>query len=114
MEAPWIKTFTVFDNDTYIFPNRKQVTVGGSRWLGNSSLAVDPHESASIWEKAVRVEPSLRRARVLDQWVGLRPFRCPVRVELERVPVPGGRDLTVSGRADRASNKGSYHARLAK
>ncbi|KAE8743253.1 hypothetical protein FOCC_FOCC011133 [Frankliniella occidentalis] len=82
--APWIKTFTCFDRDTYIFPNRNQVTVGGSRWLGNSSLEVDPYESASIWERAVRAVPSLQAARVQRQWVGLRPYRCPVRVEADK------------------------------
>lgn len=97
VSAPWIKTFTYFDKDTYIIPNREQVTVGGSRWLGNSSLEVDPHESASIWERAVRAVPSLQQARVQRQWAGLRPFRCPVRVEVDSIPVAGrpGSDLTV-------------------
>lgn len=93
--APWIKTFTYFDGDTYIIPNRDQVTLGGSRWLGNPSLAVDRHESAAIWEKCVRAVPSLQRARVLRQWVGLRPFRCPVRVEAESVAAQGGTALKV-------------------
>ncbi|KAK3926945.1 D-aspartate oxidase [Frankliniella fusca] len=82
--APWIKTFTYFDRDTYIIPNRHQVTLGGSRWLGNYSLEVDAHESAAIWERCVSVVPSLQAARVQRQWVGLRPFRCPVRVEADK------------------------------
>ena len=76
--------------------NTLQVTLGGSRWMGNACTEVDPHESASIWERCVRVVPSLARAQVQRQWVGLRPFRCPVRTELEQLPVQGRQPIKAS------------------
>jgi len=88
VKAPWQKNFVFGDETTYIIPNRDVVTLGGSRAFDNYSLQVDPHESASIWERCCALVPSISKAKVLREWVGLRPHRDPVRVETEFLKVP--------------------------
>jgi glycine/D-amino acid oxidase-like deaminating enzyme len=40
-----------------------------------------------ILEGCYRILPSLREAEVVADWAGLRPYREPVRIELEHVQV---------------------------
>lgn len=92
MEAPWLKHF-IRDGDgkTYIFPGTHSVTVGGTRQEGDWRLQVDEGDKQSILARCSRLEPSLSSARVLDNWVGLRPGRKNPRVEKELVLLQGRR-----------------------
>ena len=45
-------------------------------------------DSARIMENVCKIVPSLRDAKVVREWVGLRPYREPVRLELEHHEVP--------------------------
>ncbi|XP_029282468.1 D-aspartate oxidase [Cottoperca gobio] len=90
MKAPWLKHF-IRDGDgmTYIYPGIHSVIVGGTRQEGDWRLQVDEGDTRSILERCSRLEPSLRRARVLSQWVGLRPSRRNPRVERELLQLQG-------------------------
>ncbi|CAG0913400.1 unnamed protein product [Notodromas monacha] len=89
VQAPWIKCGYYLGLDTYIIPNVDHVTVGGTRNLGSWSTEVDPHDSESIWKRATDLCPSLKDGTVLEEWVGLRPYRIPVRIEKELVQSDG-------------------------
>uniref|UniRef100_A0A3P8T728 D-aspartate oxidase n=1 Tax=Amphiprion percula TaxID=161767 RepID=A0A3P8T728_AMPPE len=90
MEAPWLKHF-IRDGDgmSYIYPGIHSVTVGGTRQVGDSRLQADEGDSKSILERCSKLEPSLRRAKVLHEPVGLRPGRRSPRVEKELVELKG-------------------------
>ena len=92
VEAPWLQHF-IRDGDgkTYIYPGIHSVTVGGTRQDGDWRLQVDQGDSKSILERCSRLEPSLSRAKVLAEWVGLRPSRRNPRVERETVQLQGRR-----------------------
>lgn len=92
MEAPWLKHF-IRDGDgkTYIFPGIHSVTVGGTRQEDDWRLQVDEGDKESILARCSRLEPSLSSARVLSNWVGLRPGRRSPRVEKELVLLQGRR-----------------------
>ncbi|XP_072221426.1 D-aspartate oxidase [Leuresthes tenuis] len=92
VEAPWLQHF-IRDGDgkTYIYPGIHSVTVGGTRQDGDWRLQVDQGDSKSILERCSRLEPSLSRAKVLGEWVGLRPSRRNPRVERETVQLQGRR-----------------------
>lgn len=92
VEAPWLKHF-IRDGDgqTYIYPGIHSVTVGGTRQEGDWRLEVDEGDSRSIMERCSRLEPSLRKGKVLSQWVGLRPSRRNPRVERELLQLQGRR-----------------------
>ncbi|GLC46523.1 hypothetical protein PLESTF_000956400 [Pleodorina starrii] len=83
VEAPWVKEAYFFE-PFYIIPNRDTVVLGGTGQVGNFSTAVCPHDRAAILEGCARLLPSLRGARVVADWVGLRPGRTRLRLELER------------------------------
>ena len=63
VRAPWIKTFFFGEDETYIIPGVNHVTLGGSRTL-SSNMTVDEQESEDIWERCVKMVPSLERAEV--------------------------------------------------
>lgn len=90
VEAPWLKNF-VRDGDgkTYIYPGVHSVTVGGTRQEQDWRLQVDKGDTSSILERCGRLEPSLVHAKVLDEWVGLRPSRRKPRVERELLQMQG-------------------------
>ncbi|XP_037602537.1 D-aspartate oxidase [Sebastes umbrosus] len=92
MEAPWLQHFIrVSDGKTYIFPGIHGVTVGGTRQEGDWRLQVDEGDTKSILERCGALEPSLSKAKVLSEWVGLRPSRRNPRVEREVVQLQGRR-----------------------
>lgn len=92
VEAPWLQHF-IRDGDgkTYIYPGIRSVTVGGTRQEGDWRLQVDRGDRESILERCSKLEPSLSRARVHSEWVGLRPSRRNPRVEKEMVQLQGRR-----------------------
>ncbi|KAG1673114.1 D-aspartate oxidase [Nymphon striatum] len=83
VKAPWIKHFYYHNLNTYVIPGIDYVTIGGTRQLSEPANEINPFDSISIMERAVRLVPSLKNAEVAKQWVGLRPTRHPIRVEKE-------------------------------
>lgn len=96
VEAPWLQHF-IRDGDgkTYIYPGIHGVTVGGTRQEQDWRLQVDDGDTRSILERCGSLEPSLSKARVLSEWVGLRPSRRNPRVEREMVKLQGRRVAVV-------------------
>ncbi|CAB1429561.1 unnamed protein product [Pleuronectes platessa] len=90
VEAPWLQHF-IRDGDgkTYIYPGIHGATVGGTRQEGDWRLEVDEGDTKSILERCGRLEPSLSKAKVLSEWVGLRPSRRNLRLEREVVQLQG-------------------------
>lgn len=85
VRAPWIKDF-YFADGAYIIPGSDGlVTLGGIKEYYATSLEVGEHDRQSIWRRCVQLVPSLSGAEICWDWVGLRPFRQPVRVESEIV-----------------------------
>lgn len=90
--APWVKhTLHVGDKATiYILPGIEYVTVGGTRQENDSDTRVRETDAKMIWEKACEVMPSLRNAKIIRQWAGLRPHREPLRLERETLNTSNG------------------------
>ncbi len=71
---------------TYVVPREHDVVVGGTAEAGHWDTTPDPRVTAQILERAARLVPDLRTARVVGHRVGLRPSRPAVRLELEARP----------------------------
>ena len=66
---------------TYVVPRERDVVVGGTDVEGEWSRTPSPATAQAILERATRLVPQLRGARVLRNRVGLRPVRPAVRLE---------------------------------
>ncbi|XP_051501793.1 D-aspartate oxidase [Myxocyprinus asiaticus] len=90
VNASWLKNF-IRDGDgmTYIYPGISHVTIGGTRQVDDWRLEVDTADTEGIMERCSQLEPSLIKAQVIGAWVGLRPGRANLRLELEYLNVQG-------------------------
>lgn len=92
VEAPWIKHFYYFEDDlpAYIIPCGDRVALGGVRFKDDFTTHIDPEVSRGIWQRCTSKIPSLKNAKVLWEWSGLRPHRVPLRLEKEIMKFPKG------------------------
>nr|XP_053637781.1 D-aspartate oxidase-like isoform X1 [Cherax quadricarinatus] len=95
VKAPWVENFFMTDNFTYVIPGINHVTLGTTNQLNSSKQEIDEYDSMNIWGKCTSLVPSLQKAQVIREWVGLRPYRPVVRVERELMTFPSGRTLQV-------------------
>ncbi|KDD72634.1 hypothetical protein H632_c3098p0, partial [Helicosporidium sp. ATCC 50920] len=79
---------------TYIIPNSDTVVLGGTTQKGDWDTRPRAEDRASILARTCAAVPSLRRATILREWVGLRPGRDSVRLEVEGISLQQKR-LTV-------------------
>uniref|UniRef100_A0A7N6B6A1 D-amino-acid oxidase n=1 Tax=Anabas testudineus TaxID=64144 RepID=A0A7N6B6A1_ANATE len=92
VDAPWLKHWIATHdftkgtyNTPYIIPGSRLVTVGGIFQLGNWNEQCNSTDHKKIWEEACQLEPSLKHARIVETWSGLRPVRSKVRLERETI-----------------------------
>jgi D-amino-acid oxidase len=79
------------DDYVYLFPHGDLVLLGGTAEEGAWDLEARPSVAMRIMRDCSLVFPALREAEVVDQRVGLRPYRPSVRLEAE--DLGGGRVL---------------------
>lgn len=86
VERVWLDEGALADGTTltYIVPRELDVVVGGTAEAGRWDVTADPEVTAQLLERATRLVPELRHARVASVRVGLRPARPAVRLELQR------------------------------
>ncbi|XP_068594652.1 D-amino-acid oxidase-like [Brachionichthys hirsutus] len=92
VDAPWIKHWLITHHmkpelydSPYIIPGSRHVTVGGTFQIGNWNNQNNATDHQNIWEGACRICPSLKHARIMEDWTGLRPSRDNVRLERETI-----------------------------
>ena len=66
---------------TYVVPRERDIVVGGTAEEGDWSRTPSPEVARAILDRASRLVPALRDAKVLRHKVGLRPVRPAVRLE---------------------------------
>eukprot|EP00111_Clytia_hemisphaerica_P017751 TCONS_00052509-protein len=100
IKAPWIKQFVTYDVENqdpmYILPNQEFVVVGGTTQKGDYNAKISLTDRKEILDKATKFIPSLKNAKVVGEWVGLRPAREKgPRIEIENFTLSNNRNLKV-------------------
>jgi glycine/D-amino acid oxidase-like deaminating enzyme len=94
--APWVKHWVLADDDDlYIIVSADSVALGGTHQTDVMRRHIDQDERRRIWEGCCRLMPSLQRAKVLEEWAGLRPGRTAIRLEAELRDLGNGKTLPV-------------------
>lgn len=96
VHAPWIKHAIIAGEDFHVIPNIDDVMLGGTKDVDETSLIPDRDIGRKIWNGCLELAPSLKNAKVIGHFVGLRPGRNPVRIEREDLTFKhGGRKVPV-------------------
>ena len=69
----------------HIFPRADGVLIGGVKTIGDWNRQLDPAISADIMRRCSKIEQRLAGAKVLREFVGLRPGRDVGRLEVQRL-----------------------------
>ena len=91
VKAPWIRYHVEADQlddplhrgPAYIIPNADSVVLGGTKVVGDEDCTPRKEDTEAILARCTAAVPSLAGAEVLSEWVGLRPGRPSVRLEVE-------------------------------
>ncbi|KAK3758006.1 hypothetical protein RRG08_058313 [Elysia crispata] len=94
VKAPWIKKF-FWSEEFYMFPHNNYILLGGIREKGNWSTVPDMAVRETILSRGKNLFPHLKHAPIIDEWVGLRPGRPSIRLELEEVKCKNKKSLPV-------------------
>jgi glycine/D-amino acid oxidase-like deaminating enzyme len=88
VKAPWVRHHVEShgadaSKPAYIIPNSDTVVLGGTKEPGNEDITSEEAERREIFERCKQIVPSLEAADIVGHWVGLRPGREGIRLELE-------------------------------
>lgn len=88
VRAPWIRYHIEAQGDDdsqpcYIIPNSDTIVIGGTKQVGDEDLVPREDDRKAILDRAFQAHPSLAKADIIGEWVGLRPGRPSIRLETE-------------------------------
>jgi D-amino-acid oxidase len=86
VNAPWLYEVVLHEDDdgNYIIPNTDTIVLGGTHQVDDYNLNVSTADSAFIMNGCTRISPSLKHGIIVKEFVGLRPGRTSVRLEIEK------------------------------
>lgn len=103
VEAPWIQNYYNSNAEHYIIPQTDCVVLGGTLQRGDWDAAPRDSDSQRIIDGCAGLLPGLRGAHVKEVWVGLRPCRSAVRLEVEMMRRDGDSGSAADAAGDRSS-----------
>lgn len=86
VKAPWIKEFYCYyeaDACRLILPTQDFVVLGGTFVENDYNTLIDLCDKEKIMKSTQEIIPSLKHAEFIRDWVGLRPGRKGIRLEVQ-------------------------------
>lgn len=83
------------DDGNYVIPNQESCVVGGTHQVDDYNVQPCPKDREFILVGCAKMVKGLKNAPVIREWVGLRPGRTSVRIELEDYQTKNGRKIGV-------------------
>lgn len=89
VKAPWVRHHVESHGidatrPAYIIPNSDTVVLGGTKEKSEDRTST-AEERQEIFDRCKAIVPSLEAAEVVGHWVGLRPGREGIRLEIEEL-----------------------------
>ncbi|XP_033645081.1 D-aspartate oxidase-like [Asterias rubens] len=72
---------------SYLLPGIDHVFCGGLAQVDNWNEQSDPKDVQGVLEKCAQLVPSIKNAKVISSWAGLRPGRSSIRLEKENLRI---------------------------
>ena len=82
----------------YLFPRHRDCVLGGTFDVGCSDIATNTTVRDDVLRRCAAVVPDIGQCQILNEWVGLRPWRDMLRLELEWPDGGGVEQLEAEGR----------------
>ena len=84
VSAPFLHHW-LYSNDSkaYVFPRHRDCVLGGTFDVNCDDTNTSNTVRDDVLERCTAVVPDIRRCQILNEWVGLRPWRDVLRLELE-------------------------------
>lgn len=97
VRAPWLKSILIDESEegNYIIPNQDSVVLGGTHDKDQWDLEPRKEDAQFILNGCTYLFPSLEKAEVVYEWIGLRPGRQTLRVEKEEKTIQGRRLVVI-------------------
>lgn len=70
----------------YVIPRTKDIVLGGTIEARSKNMKINKITAGKILKGCLSLGPELQHAHIINHKVGLRPFREPVRLEVEKFP----------------------------
>ncbi|KAL4236530.1 hypothetical protein ACF0H5_004915 [Mactra antiquata] len=86
MKAPWIKHFILTTRNAYIIPGEDKVNLGVYNKSNSTDLTACSQHTRDIIEQCEKLCPYIKGAKFDHNWIGIRPFRETLRLEIETIP----------------------------
>ncbi|KAK2151360.1 hypothetical protein LSH36_366g04045 [Paralvinella palmiformis] len=107
-KAPWIKHFVIApDDDLHVLCSPDGIVMGMT-YRDDDDPKPKQADRERILRGCARLVPSVVKATELRDWIGFRPVRDAVRLEVEQLSVPGG-TLAVVHNYGHASSGVTFH-----
>jgi len=84
VHAPWVRHYSIVEgkDPVYLIPRPDCCVLGGTAILSKDTT-VKEEVASRILKDCSELVPGIENAPILSHWVGLRPKRSPIRLELE-------------------------------
>uniref|UniRef100_A0AC35G6E6 FAD dependent oxidoreductase domain-containing protein n=1 Tax=Panagrolaimus sp. PS1159 TaxID=55785 RepID=A0AC35G6E6_9BILA len=95
IDAPFHKHFHYRDFNTFTIPMTDSILVGSVRQPNRTDTKVLEEDRKEIWERYIKFHPSIKDAKIIGEWCGIRPDRRYLRLEKMIKKDSNGKEFTL-------------------